>query len=191
MTPNQHSVPQSDVLAEEYRGTYLWAALDKARSRIADLEEQLEVARDQLDVAQQIEELHDRSLENWQAAEVARSQIEELEREVAEWKADGSGWCNRYVEQHRAVAERDKQIEGLRGALNEIVITGGRGSIAHRAIARAALTDPTSERVPGDDRLRYACVCDETSTRNCPVHGNAHERVPGWDDGTWEQDPCG
>ena len=28
--------PRADVLAEEYRGTYLWAQLDKARARIAE-----------------------------------------------------------------------------------------------------------------------------------------------------------
>ena len=33
--------PRADVLAEEYRGRYLWDELDKARERIAGLEEHL------------------------------------------------------------------------------------------------------------------------------------------------------
>lgn len=42
---NQHPTPRADVLAEEYKGTYLWAELDKAQARIADLEEQFEALR--------------------------------------------------------------------------------------------------------------------------------------------------
>jgi hypothetical protein len=40
--------PRADVLAEEYRGRYLWDELEKARERIADLEEQLEAMRQAL-----------------------------------------------------------------------------------------------------------------------------------------------
>jgi chromosome segregation ATPase len=58
--------PRADVLAEEYRGRYLSDELEKARERIANLEEQLAIAeqeRDDFEASQtrlleQLETLH-------------------------------------------------------------------------------------------------------------------------------------
>ena len=57
----RHSTPRADVLAEEYRGTYLWEQLDKAKARIADLEEQLRSAETTLAYAEEFIEHQDMS----------------------------------------------------------------------------------------------------------------------------------
>lgn len=139
-----HPTPRADVLAEEYKGTYLWAELDKARARIADLEEQLEAAKRQRDEwAREFKRVQDTGFAN--SAETAALINAEMEEQYEALTHERDFLREENAGKDSEIRVLEEQLETLREAALE---NAEQNAITYRLAYLLGLREEWAGAVP-------------------------------------------